>query len=408
MADLQQQHDDLPDDERSAGEMPVEVSGTEAAGNEVQHQTADSQHTEPPPSPILAKVALVLPVVAGVLEVFLPDSIGLALVIGTVLLTAVLLAIDIGSVMRWNPYCESSVSPGHTLFGVMLLWIVFFPLTYFRRIAICGPDMRGPALSATAAFLFLPWLISIWIKPAQLPACDAQEVTGIIQQLAESEFPGRKVKGVLAPREIRSDPRLQERRGSCVVLVDDERISVPYLIEWSDQKRGIFSVALMLLPQANAPSVIELIEPQLRTQLQEFRITGIDDFREVEFDRQNQERRCTCVVHTESTDITVPYVVRWHRREQIEYQVRAFVLPGPTSEDIREGLHDFLEQAFAEHEITAIDNYREIRANWEAGERIGACTVHLEQENVDVRFRIQWKDQYLGMYSLELIQEDAI
>jgi hypothetical protein len=278
------------------------------------------------------------------------------------------------------------------------------PGSILAKLLIALPAVFGIAV----AFLFVPWLINAWTKPAQLPACDAQEVTVIIQQLAAREFPGRTVNGVLAPHEVASDSDLQERRGSCVVLVDDERISVPYLIKWSDQKRGIFSVALMLLPQADAPSVIELIEPQLRMQLQEFHITGIDDFREVEFDRQNQERRCTCVVHTESTDIVVPYVVRWHSREQIEYEVRAFVLPGPMSEDIREGLHEFLEQAFAEHEISAIDNYREIRANWEAGERIGACTVHLEQENVDVRFRIQWKDQYLGMYSLELIQEDAI
>ncbi|MFM7058262.1 MAG: hypothetical protein ACKO2P_15200 [Planctomycetota bacterium] len=417
MTDLPQQDDTPADDAFSDAEsfpagFPDEESAADASqsadASQGEEWADDNQPSEPPPSPILAKLALVLPVVAGIIQAFLPDAAGLAVVIGTILLTAVLLAIDIGSVVRWNPHGQFSASPTRTLFGIILLWIVFFPLTYFRRIAICGPDMRGTAVGAVAAFLFLPSLITAWLKPPELPACDSQEVARVIQQLAGREFPGRRVKGVIDLREVVADLNLQQRRGSCTVLVDDERIPVPYKVEWNDQKRGIFLVALLLLPQANSPAVIELVEPQVRRQLEEFAITGIDDFREVEFDQQNQQRECTCVVHTESGDIVVPFAVRWHSRERVEYVVRSFVVPGPKSQEIRDALQELLEEAFADLKITSIDGYREIRADWERGERIGACTVHLEQEDVEVRFRIKWSDRDLGMFSLELIEEDAV
>lgn len=411
MADFTRQDEPAADDGISdeglpADEVQQEESGLAEDGD--SERSAEDQPTEPPPSPLLAKLALVLPVAAGISEPFLPDMVGLAVVIGTVLLTAVLLSIDIGRVVRWNPFGEHFVSPTRTLLVVILIWIVGFPLAYFRRFSICGPDMRGTALGATAAFVFLPWLITTSLKPPELPGCDAKEVAELIQRLAVNEFPGQFVEGVAGLREVEADPNLQWRRGSCVVSVGDQRIPVPYVIEWSDQKRGIFSVALILLPQANAPAVIDLVEPQVRSQLSEFRITGIDTFSEVSFDEEKQERRCSCVVHTDSADIRVPFVVSWHDKFRNQFIVQSFVLPSPISDEIAKVLEPFLDEAFADVEITAIDGYREVRANWKADERIGACTVHLGDENVEVYFRISWGDQYAGGYSLELIEENSI
>ena len=88
--------------------------------------------------------------------------------------------------------------------------------------------------------------------------------------------------------------------------------------------------------------------------------------------------------------------------------MQSFVLPSPLSEEIAKVLEPFLDEAFADAEITAIDGYREVRANWEADERIGACTVHLGDESVEVYFRISWGDQYVGAFTLELIQENSI
>lgn len=381
---------------------------SELAEDDNSEWSAEDQPTEPPPSPILAKLALVLPVASGILEPFLPDMVGLAVVIGTVLLTAVLLSIDIGRVVRWNPFGEHFVSPTRTFFGVILIWIIGFPLTFFRRFSICGPDMRGTAMGATAAFVFLPSLIAFSLLPHELPECDAQEVAELIQRLAANEFPGQTILGVAGLREVEADPDLKWRRGSCVVNVGDQRIPVPYMIEWSDQERGIFTVALVLLPQANAPAVIGLVEPQLRSQLSEFTITGIDTFREVSFDEEQQARRCSCVVHTDSADIRVPFVVSWHDKSTNQFSVQSFVLPSPVSEQVAQVLEPFLDEAFADAEITAIDGYREVRANWEADERIGACTVHLGDEKLDVYFRISWGDQYAGEFRLELIEENMI
>ena len=411
MADFTRQDETAADDGVSDEGLPADEVRPEESGPAEDWDSewsAEDQPTEPPPNPILAKLALVLPVAAGISEPFLPDMVGLAVVIGTVLLTAVLLSIDIGRVVRWNPFGEHFVSPTRTLFGVILIWIVGFPLTYFRRFSICGPDMRGTAVGATAAFVFLPWLIALSLMPHQLPECDAKEVAALIQRLAVNEFPGQYVEGVAGLHEVEADPNLKWRRGSCVVSVGDQRIPVPYVIEWSDQERGIFTVALMLLPQANAPAVIELVESQLRSQLSEFSITGIDTFREVSFDAGKQERRCSCVVHTDSADIKVPIVVSWHDKSRNQFSVQSFVLPSPLSEEIAKVLEPFLDEAFADVEITAIDGYREVRANWEADERIGACTVHLGDENVEVYFRISWGDQYVGAFTLELIQENSI
>lgn len=408
MSEIPQQNDDVPDvaDDPSDPEWYDDNPAAESDdGGEPAEQL---QPTEPPPGPALALLALLLPVLAGAAEGFLPDTLGLALALVTVLLTAGLLAIDAGRLARWNPAEERTGSPTRTLLGLLLFWVVWYPLTYFRRSAICGPDMRGAAVGAMLAFLFLPTVIPVLLKPPELPACDASEVLELIQQLAAREFPGRKIGQVEDPREVSCDPLLQQRRGSCMVRVDGERIPVPFLIQWQDHEQAVFSVSLLLLPQADSPQIIEIIEQQARTALSEFRIEQVDSYREVAFDEQTQRRRCVCVAHSETTEIPVPFVVQWHDKTMQEFEVQSFVLPGPTSEDVVKLVEDFLKQAFEDQEVTSIDGYRELRADWEAGERFGACRVHIGDEEVEVRFKVKWKDQFEGVFALELIDEDAV
>ncbi len=90
----------------------------------------------------LAIAALLLPSLAGSL-LFFVESLALSLLISgiTTVSTAVLLAVDAYRLGRANPAARQPDSPAALLLGIILIWIVVYPLAFFRRSRIGGPHL---------------------------------------------------------------------------------------------------------------------------------------------------------------------------------------------------------------------------------------------------------------------------
>lgn len=115
---------------------------------------SDENRTESPAPPRsgrlgvgLVAVALILPVLAGVVLLFVA-SFGLALAISaaTVLVSSILVAIDARRLGNVDLMGRQRESAGVLFLGMCLLWIIVYPLAFFRRRHFGGPNLAIPAI----------------------------------------------------------------------------------------------------------------------------------------------------------------------------------------------------------------------------------------------------------------------
>jgi hypothetical protein len=114
------------------------------------------------PGEWLAGVALVLPFVyAGVTGLGYVTSLelSLALSIGTVGLTAILLSVDAASLRHADRSGGKGIGPGGLLVGMLLLWLIFYPLAYFQRSRFGRANFGWLALLAVVAFIGGPLVV---------------------------------------------------------------------------------------------------------------------------------------------------------------------------------------------------------------------------------------------------------
>src|SRR3954465_1532363 len=105
----------------------------------------------------LAALALLLPVLAGSVLFFVTSAgVAFGISLGTVFLSALLLAIDarrLGNVDLDGRRRESATA----LFaGMIALWIVFYPLVFFRRRHFGGPNLGVVAILVALFFVAGP------------------------------------------------------------------------------------------------------------------------------------------------------------------------------------------------------------------------------------------------------------
>ena len=135
----------LPDEAASAAETPQhseqvaefdlvpKYSGSPSALESTfpEQKIRRSDHGE-----TLAVLALLLPLVAQGLALASPlDSLGFqtALGLGTVFVTALVLAVDAAFLGTRDLQGRQRSNPGALFFGMFCLWIVFYPVAFFRR-----------------------------------------------------------------------------------------------------------------------------------------------------------------------------------------------------------------------------------------------------------------------------------
>ena len=206
----------------------------------------------------LAVMALLVPLIAQWL-LFLGnlDSVGtnLALGWGGLLVTAILLTTD--------AYCLGPVDlQGRNrggivalFLGLVLLWVVFYPLAFFRRRHFGRPNFGPLAILVAAIFVVAPFAKDAIHAPPLghgrvdrippedgPPACTAPDVRALVEDMIRKSPLGPSVKTIGSFREVKRDRVAQTRKGRCVVDTGKEAITVTYEVSWIDRNKGTFRV----------------------------------------------------------------------------------------------------------------------------------------------------------------------
>ena len=174
-----------------------------------------------------------------------------AAVFGGLLATALLLWSDarkLGPVDRRGR--DDHTGPAALLAGVLLLWVVVYPLAYFRRAAFAGPDLRVPAALVTLLCGVLPLGLTVAAAfgyrpfPPSLPAADGPEVRAVLEQIWEAANPPDAPGGAVSVVAVRAAPAggAGPRRGVVEVVFAGGRAEYPFTVAWRDRAAGTWEV----------------------------------------------------------------------------------------------------------------------------------------------------------------------
>jgi hypothetical protein len=194
--------------------------------------------------PGLAIAALVVPLIGGTALMFVKSvELAIAVSLGTVGLSALLLAIDAGQLGTVDAKGQQRENPV-TLFILMcLLWIVVYPMAYYRRTHFTGPNLFLPGILVALFFAGVPFLVPV-LFPPEVPACDSPEVVKLVDQLIRGNSGGIPIQSIYGHRQVRFDEKANNRFGECTVRTNTGVIVVRYIVRWRDRDKGMFEVQI--------------------------------------------------------------------------------------------------------------------------------------------------------------------
>jgi hypothetical protein len=270
----------------------------------------------------LAAAALCTPVVAGIVLFFVTSFVpALAISAATVLITAILLAIDAHRLGKVNTTAVNPDSPWLLFLGMILLWIFCYPYTFFRRKRFGGPNLTVPAV-LVALFFFLGPLAAALLVPPGLPGCTSPEVVQVLDRAIHQIPLGAQVKSIDGHREISYDRANDRRRGECVLHTGAEDIVLEFTVGWRDRARAEFEVrTLPILPSCTSQDVAKVLDKIIRGTQAGARAQSIDGYRETSYDRAARRRQGECVAHIDGKNVAVKFAVYWRDREKGEFAV---------------------------------------------------------------------------------------
>ncbi len=350
-------------------------------------------------------VALLLPVVAGVLLCFTTGWVAFAIAAATVVVTSLLMALDANRLGRVDRSGRERESPFLLLAGMLLLWIFVFPLAFFRRSAFTKPNLGLVALPVAVFFLVAPLVASL-LSATQLPACTSPEVVQVLDQVLRSTSAVAAAKTIDGHRELRFDSAAQIRYGECVAHLETGDVPVQFVVEWLDRNTGRFQVRLaeVELPLCDSLMVKQLLEQVVRQTPAGATVRSIDGHRELKHDRVADVRQGECIAHLESQDVPVQFFVEWQDRNKSQFQVRLaeLELPACDSPPIVNLLEQVIRQNMQGEVVQSIDGHRELKHDSAAAVRHGDCIAHLDSGDVAVPFVVEWQDRSKGLYQVRL------
>jgi len=231
---------------------------------------------------------------------FFVESLALSLLISgmTTVTTAVLLAVDAYRLGRANPAARQPDSPAALLSGMILIWIVVYPLAFFRRGRIGGPHLGLPAVGVALFFVAGP-LVHALLRPAELPSCTDPVVVDLVEKSLRDTPDGANIESITEHKEVCRDRDL--RHGVCI----------RYVVEWLDRDRGYSGVRVppTELPRCTNNEVIKVFQQVIRSAPLGRFVRSIDGHREVSYDPASEVREGQCVVHLEDGNARLSYIV---------------------------------------------------------------------------------------------------
>jgi len=269
----------------------------------------------------LAGIALVAPVVAGAALFFVTSfTVSLGIGVATVLATSILLSVDASRLGRTDSAGRDAGGPVGLFIGMCLLWIVGFPVAFYRRSRLARPNLTIPAVAVALFFTGGPFLYGLLVPP-DLPTCESAEVVRLIDQLVR-QSPRQTVESVAGFRELSFDRKRSERHGQCVAHTVSGDIQINYVIRWLDHGKRRFEVRIKPeLPSCTSPEVTQLLNQIIRKTSIGPSVKSIDGFREVRSDPKANSRQGRCVVHTDHDEIDFQYEVHWSQEDAGRFEV---------------------------------------------------------------------------------------
>src|SRR5262245_48641923 len=146
---------------------------------------------------------------------------------GTIAVTALVLAVDAAFMGTTDLHGAQRSSPVALFFGVLLLWIVFYPVTFFRRRHFGRPNLGPLALLVAGFFVAVPFFHNFarfGIAGDGVPTCTSREVIGMVDDIIRQSAVGPSVQSIRDHREISHDAANQIRKGQCLVKTQTETI----------------------------------------------------------------------------------------------------------------------------------------------------------------------------------------
>jgi hypothetical protein len=286
------------------------------------------------PGEFLAVLALIVPLVVecvlflGNIE---SETVGYVIGFAIVFLTAVLLAIDAAYLGVVDLKGNHRASPLALFFGVILLWIVFYPLCFFRRRHFGTSNFGVLALVVAAVFVAGPYLSELLFQQGVLgdkpPSCTNPEVISLLDDTIRKTPLGPQVMSIRDHREIDYDPVTKKRTGQCEVRTITDHMLITYSVTWIDRSKRYFQVQIedQLTedpPACTDPKVIALLESMIKDAPDGQNVNRVDGHKETRYDKAAKIRYGQCTVRTATGESTVAYLVRWLDRKQGHFQVQ--------------------------------------------------------------------------------------
>lgn len=344
--------------------------------------------------PGLALTALVLPVIAGISLCFVSSLIVvIAIAGGMVILTAILLSVDayrLGAIDRAGKRRENPL----LLFAAMILiWILGYPITYFRRRHFAGPPLGLLSIAVALFYVAAPVTHAILASP-EPPSCTSSAVTNIVERLIMGASPGGDfaVRSVDSFREIGFDRDANRRTGECTVHMRFDESAARYVVEWDGNSRRDFVVRILPsdLPTCTSSVVTRMLEQGIRAHPMWSKTKSITDHREISFAPDGSRRIGECTLHVDGLEISVNFHVEFQNRAQGLYGVRIFPNEPPScvNAEVLRLVEQIIRQGPIGPAVKSISGHREIRYDRPAGRRLGQCIVTTTTGNVTLKYTV--------------------
>ena len=271
-----------------------------------------------------AIAALGVPLLSGCILLFVTSFAPiLAISVVTVIVSSVLLAIDAGRLGNIDLKGRNQGSALLLFFGICSIWIIGYPIAFFRRKHFGGPNLGIPSILIVLFCVGAPTLRAILVPPS-LPACNSREVVQLLEQLIPSAPKGTKARSVDGHREVSYDKSMGRRLGQCDVHTDGGNIVVNCIVQWRDRDKGQFEVRLPPpeLPSCTSREVVKLLEQLIPSAPKGAKARSVDGHREVSYDKSMDRRLGQCDVHTDGGNIVVNYIVQWRDRDKGQFEIQ--------------------------------------------------------------------------------------
>ena len=280
----------------------------------------------------LAVVALLVPLVVQSLALACQfDSLGIsmALSFGTVIVTAILLAVDADYLGTIDLQGTHRCTPVRLFFGILLLWIICYPAAFFRRSHFGRPNLSLFAVLVAGYFVGAPYLHNFarfGVAGNDVPTCTSREVISMVDDSIRKSPMGPSVQSISGHRELSYDRVRQTRKGQCLLKTPTETITVRYSVKMLNSENGTFEVDIEPIIPAEPPSctdaeVIGMVERIFREGPSGHLLKSVAGHEEIRYDREKKIRHGRCRVTLQDWKGEVRYKIYWVDQKTGQFQV---------------------------------------------------------------------------------------